>query len=300
MEKSIVEFLIELDKFKDYIFIEDGHKYIDTTTGEMLTSVTTKIKKYQEPFRSEYWATFKALQANGHMVFSDSSRGVPKNHIKLNNDSFLYTELLGRSNLFLVGTPSSIQEDWSYEANKGKVRGNLVHSYIENRWNNKIKLPTEDLSFIKTQDELNEFVASVKKCYKMVDKFFNENTHLIPINLEKVIGDRKLRIAGQIDAILFNKNTGKLHLYDYKTDKKFNTTNQYGSKFIKLLSKYDDCEFNKYSIQVAMYKAILEKNTNLTFGDSYSIWFYHENPTYKLIKLKPFKQEVKKILNDKV
>jgi len=295
----MVDVFIELDKFKDYIFIENGHKYVDTTTGEMLTSVTTKIKKYQEPFRSEYWSTFKALQANGHMVFSDSSKGVPKNHIKLNNDSFLYTELLGRSNLFLVGTPSSIQEDWGYEANKGRIRGNLVHSYIENKWNNKIKIPTEDLSFIKTQAELDEFVASVRRCYKMVDEFFNENIHLIPVSLEKVVGDRTLQIAGQIDAILYDKNTRLFHLYDYKTDKKFNKTNSYGSKFTKSLHKYDDCELNKYSIQVGMYKEILEKNTNLTFGDSYVIWFYHENPTYKLIKLKPFKQEVKKILNDK-
>jgi len=41
-------------------FIEESHQYIHIETGEILTSVTTVIGKYKQPFDSDYWSKKKA------------------------------------------------------------------------------------------------------------------------------------------------------------------------------------------------------------------------------------------------
>jgi hypothetical protein len=46
----------------------------------------------------------------------------------------------------------------------------------------------------------------------------------------------------------------------------------------------DDCEYEIYSLQLNIYKKIVERNTNLKLGDSYLVWFNEENPNYEIIK----------------
>lgn len=284
MEKYLETVLVELNKFNNILFFEQGHKYIDINTDSQLESVTTKLKKLQEPFKAEYWSVYKALQANGYTVKSDKSKNVPENHIMINDSFLLYTELSGDSSLFLTASPSSIRNQWKHEGLIGRTRGTLTHYYLENKWGSKILKPNISLSFIKTQSDLDDFVKSVTKCYRMADQFMKDHPNLIPVRLEFVVGDSELGYAGQVDAIFYDLNTKLLHLYDYKTDKKINRTNRF-SKFYPPFNHLDDCEFNKYSLQVSMYKYILEKNTNLEFGSSYIVWIYHENDTYELIKL---------------
>jgi hypothetical protein len=46
----------------------------------------------------------------------------------------------------------------------------------------------------------------------------------------------------------------------------------------------DDCEYETYSLQLNIYRKIVERNTNLKLGDSYLVWFNEENPNYEIIK----------------
>ena len=53
---------------------------------------------------------------------------------------------------------------------------------------------------------------------------------------------------------------------------------------------------NTYSLQLSLYKYIIEKNTNLKLGDSYIVWFNEKNETYKPIKCYDFQKEIVKML----
>lgn len=291
-----IDTFIELNKFKDCTFVDTNHKYFDENDKEF-TSVTTLIKKYQEPFRKDYWATFKALQACGHTVKSDFSKDVKKDHIKINNDSFLYNELVGDLSLFQTKTPSSIQEDWNYLAEIGTTRGTIIHNYLENKWKRKVFPHGIDLSFIKDKVERYNFDASLVHLRDMSDCFILDHPQLLPVSLEQIVYDKEAMIAGQIDGIFYDLSTGLLHLYDYKTDKKFDRVSPFG-QFLRPLDDMDDCAFNKYSLQVSIYRYILEKNTELTFGDSYAVWLNYTNKTYEVIELDDLRYKAKILLDE--
>lgn len=84
---------VDLDiAFGTKIFYEDGHKYIDTNTGEQLVSVTTEKKNYIHPFNPE------------QVKYSAKSQGV---------------------------TVEWLQAQWDEAGRIGKERGTLLHNYCQ-------------------------------------------------------------------------------------------------------------------------------------------------------------------------
>jgi ATP-dependent exoDNAse (exonuclease V) beta subunit len=84
-----------------------------------------------------------------------------------------------------------------------------------------------------------------------------------------------------------------LEIWDYKTNKEIKMSNSYGNKYLKPISHLDECEMNTYSLQLGLYKHIIEKNTNLKIGDSYLIWINENSDNYKVYKCKDLQAELK-------
>jgi hypothetical protein len=59
----------------------------------------------------------------------------------------------------------------------------------------------------------------------------------------------------------------------------------------------EDCDLEIYSLQLELYKYIIEKNTGIKLGDSYVVWFSHNNPTYEVIKTKNRRYDIETIVN---
>jgi hypothetical protein len=59
------------------------------------------------------------------------------------------------------------------------------------------------------------------------------------------------------------------------------------------ISHLDECELNTYSLQLSLYKHIIEKNTNLEIGNCYLIWIHENNDNYKVIKCNDLYAEIK-------
>lgn len=89
-------------------------------------------------------------------------------------------------------------------------------------------------------------------------------------NIEWVVGDSELGIAGTCDAVMRSRLTNTYHLFDWKTGAKFETTNRFG-KLLPPFDDLDDCEFNIYSIQLAAYRLMIERNAGKVLGDSYIV-----------------------------
>lgn len=89
--------IIEINKAFNHIhYYDDGHYYVNTETGEQLTSVTTYKKKFQNPFEGkthEYWLNRKALEA-----------GI---------------------------TANEMQDQWDEARIVGVTRGSRIHDYAE-------------------------------------------------------------------------------------------------------------------------------------------------------------------------
>ena len=58
------------------------------------------------------------------------------------------------------------------------------------------------------------------------------------------------------------------------------------------VSHLDECEFSTYSLQLSLYRYIIEYETNLKIKDCFIVWFNEKNDTYKLIKCADYRKEI--------
>jgi ATP-dependent exoDNAse (exonuclease V) beta subunit len=221
-----------LDKIKifndpNFIFNENSHTY--TYGNEKLTSVTTFIKNFSEPFDTEYWSKRKAKDRLAE------KRKISREHIS-DNDPELET------------TIKEILSEWDYKRDIACDMGTDVHKYIEEKFTIGSTITRDNFTDLETLRRIDKF-----------ESLYESKLHnLIPVAQELRIFSRKLKLAGTIDA-LFIRN-GKLMILDWKTNKKMSTDSD--KCWNKLRPPFQDeweNELNKYSIQLNLYKLILSE-----------------------------------------
>lgn len=160
----------------------------------------------------------------------------------------------------------SVQEiidSWNAKAELGRNNGKALDTYIGMILENH---ESKDI-LEKYKASLNEIAAN--KC-NVFDKFYNENivNKLEFLTREQMLHDETKGVVGRFDA-MFLKNDVRtpgvqnLLLIDWKNTEKIETSNSY-SKLKGPLYKYDDCELNRYTIQLYIYVYILRKVYRLT------------------------------------
>ena len=161
----------------------------------------------------------------------------------------------------------SVQEiidSWNAKAELGRNNGKILDTYIGMILENH---ESKDI-LEKYKTSLSEIVAT-NKC-NIFDKFYKENVEnkLEYVTREQILHDETTGVVGRFDA-LFLKNDAKfpgvqnLLLIDWKNTEKIETSNLY-NKLKGPLYKYDDCELNRYTIQLYIYVYILRKVYHLT------------------------------------
>ena len=228
--------------------------------GKELVSVTTLIHKYQEEFNEEYWSDYKGSQF-----------GIE---------------------------PREILRAWKYINKKGTIKGSAIHDYAENLFQNKkYEYPKQLI--------LNEFgfdpvINEYNTTKKYVDEFYKKvQGKLIPIRTEFIIFDRKLLLGGMLDILFWNMKAQEFQIWDWKTNKDF-TYEMKGRHLLDDLYLLEDCDLELYSLQLEMYKQIIERNTPIKLGKSYIVWFSHNNDEHKVIEAKNRQHYVNIILNNRM
>lgn len=250
--------------FSNILYYDHNHTYVDTNTGELLTSVTTKIKEYQPEFPK------------------DAAKKYAKKH-KLSLEQ--------------------VTLDWYLKRILGTNKGSTIHKYLEDKIQRKVfeyKIPEEILinKDKKIDGELliDLYINGVNKMLIQADKFLKDYDYLIPVSNELVVSHKN--IAGQIDYLAYDPKVDLYRIIDFKQDKKIETSNKYLKFFNTPIQHLDDCNFNKYALQTSMYRYIMEQETNLKFGDSLIIRFHESLDNYELYKPQYLSKEIKTIIND--
>lgn len=215
--------------------------------NKQLTSVTTIIHKYEEEFDEEYWSDIKAKQFN-----------IPQWQVK---------------------------DAWRYINKKALLKGSLVHNYGELLFDNKIfpypkELVVKELGYDPIYEEYLIQTGHVKKFY---DDYYDI---FIPIKTELVICDEDYLIGGMVDMIVYNRVTKQYEIWDYKTNKEFTVESEKNRYLSGSLSSLEQCDLEVYSLQLSMYKRLIEKNTNIKIGGCYLVWLSHEEETYHIHEAK--------------
>jgi hypothetical protein len=228
--------------------------------GKELISVTTLIHKYQEEFNEDYWSDYKSNQFNV--------------------------------------SQKEVLRAWKFINKKGTIKGSAIHNYAENLFQNKeFEYPKHII--------LNEFGfdpvwPEYQTTKKHVDKFYADvHDKLIPIKTEFVVFDRETQIGGMLDILFYNVKKREIQIYDWKTNKSFSKEEK-KRHMLNDLCLLEDCDLEIYSLQLNMYKHIIEKNTGIKLGKSYIVWFSHNNPSYEIIEVKDRSYYVNKIIENRI
>lgn len=158
-----------------------------------------------------------------------------------------------------LGVPQEfILAEWDAKRDAAIERGKETHAHIE--W------VLKGGNYLDPVLSLNDYSAEVLA----FNGFWTRASEQMEVyQVEWVVGDGELGIAGTIDTVFYSHKTQQYHLFDWKTG-----TIERSSPWGKMLSPfggYDDCNLNHYSLQLSIYRLILEKNTGLALGNSYIV-----------------------------
>ena len=190
-----------------------------------------------------------------------------------------------------------ILAEWDLKRDISCERGSCLHAFAESYLANKIyAYPSERIKAMFGEDPIIDQVKFLTEMFKVFHHDSSKN--LVPIKSEFVVGDAELGICGMVDQIYFNKKSGKLEIWDWKTNKSIEKHSAYNRKMMGPVSHLDECELNTYSLQLSLYKYLIEKNTELQFGNSYITWFNEKNESYRVFKCLSLREEVKAMILD--
>jgi ATP-dependent exoDNAse (exonuclease V) beta subunit len=169
-----------------------------------------------------------------------------------------------------------VLKEWEKSGKISSIAGTIIHTYMENAKRGK----TFELDYSQAIKEgLYEEVKERVEILLPQAKAFHEDTlnRLFPIQLEYTVGLKDI-IAGNIDMLCWNQKAQEFQIWDYKNLKEFKTTNYFRKTCKESFSRYADCHLVKYSIQLNMYKAILERVLGIAIGKCYLVHFNYKNP----------------------
>lgn len=148
---------------------------------------------------------------------------------------------------------STIEElinEWKIAAD----HGTFVHEEIENWIKNKI-IPSEN----KSKFGIRWLHQYKKKCN-------------LEILSEIILYSEELKISGTVDILALNRYTGKYDIIDWKTSKKINKRS-FNRKMGTKTSTHNimDCNFSHYSLQLSLYRYLLERYYGLEVESQYIV-----------------------------
>ena len=250
----------ELEKFNDFEFFEEEHFY-EYKGKRVGMSVTRFIEEFANPFDRDGIAEKCAIRDNK--------------------------------------STAQILEEWDYKNKCACAKGTNVHEFAQSLWSGaKFNMNTFDGS--------DEFFNINNKIFKQAMKFYNDYKGLYShIKDEQVIGSEEYNIASAIDHILYNEATQQAVLVDYKSNsilKGYNDDirNRVYTKKMKVpLHKIDDDALHHYYLQLSIYKYLVEKYTQIRFGEMFIVYMSENIKNYEIIPVPYLEKEVINILESR-
>jgi len=160
-------------------------------------------------------------------------------------------------------TKQEIKDLWKANGSSAAKEGTDMHKMCEDYYNGK--------TIDRNTTEHRYFLEFVK-----------DHSDLVPYRTEWMIYDEKQKIAGSIDMVSLNRD-GTLSIYDWKRCKSIEKHNSFNKFSIDpSFSHIPDTNFWHYTLQLNMYKTILENNYGFTVSDMYLVCIHPElHTTYK-------------------
>lgn len=150
-------------------------------------------------------------------------------------------------------TKEAILELWQRKSRAALDKGTAVHAFIE--------------QIIKGKRPK----CAIPEAQAWLEWWRGAKRYLDPVGVEMIVGDSELGVAGTMDFLAHSSKNGKTTIIDWKTGSKFETENRWGRFLLPPFSDLPDNELHRYSLQVSLYRLILERAGFANMGESYIV-----------------------------
>ena len=179
-------------------------------------------------------------------------------------------------------TPDQIIREWDKTKNEASTKGTAMHLGIEQFVNG-----AEDVI-------LPEIKESVE--FKYFLNFWKDHgADLEPYRAEWSVFSEEHLLCGQIDMLFRRKSDGKFVIYDWKRSKEIKTSNKW-AKGYGPCDHLDDCNYWHYTLQLNVYRWILENLYDMEIAEMYLIICHPNNNNYIRMRLNRLQDEVEGML----
>lgn len=231
---------------EEHLYWDDNGKFI---------SVTTLIGKFCQPFDSDYWSSYKAIER----VLDKETFKIAKKDLQNNIGIDKIIEAFDIDREDFNSAKQDILDEWQKKNIEACERGTKIHADLEHSFTKKKETDMKKYGLggkflINTNDSLNKSNIELLDIDKGV---FPE--YLI----YRTSDDNKFRLAGQIDLLI--KDGNDIYLRDYKTNSKIDEKSYYNPRTKKYqmmnypLNNLMDCNKVHYALQLSTYAWMLQK-----------------------------------------
>ena len=171
---------------------------------------------------------------------------------------------------------------------------NLTREEIKNMWETNRKDAAEKGTklHLDIENYYNNIIVNNNSVEYLYFKNFLKDNDLKPYRTEWKVWDEEYKITGTIDMVYENKD-GSLMIYDWKRSKEI-MRNRPFEKYSKIecISHIPDLNFWHYSLQLNIYKHILETKYNKKISKMCLVCLYPENDNYIIYEVPELYEEI--------
>jgi len=178
-------------------------------------------------------------------------------------------------------TATDIKKEWEDSGKEASALGTKMHEKIEYFYNDN------EIEVEEGEDEFEFFL-----------NFYQDNQDLEIFRTEWCVFIKELKIAGSIDAVFINED-GTLSIKDWKRSKAINFK-AFGDKCANYpLHHLPDTNYSQYSLQLNLYRRILEDYYGHKVKDMELVVCHPNNKNYLQIPVQRMDREIDLIFEDR-
>jgi len=137
--------------------------------------------------------------------------------------------------------------------------------------------------------------------FQMFMKFAKDYPHLEPFRTEWVIYHEELKLCGSIDMVFLNKQTGLYEIYDWKRVLEIHMQPFKNSEnaLLPFLEYLPNVNLSHYTMQLNIYKKILESKYNLPISKMFLVQIHPDNTfkTYFRLELADIQNTIEELFD---
>lgn len=179
-------------------------------------------------------------------------------------------------------TDYQIMTQWKENGRVSSAAGTRLHLAIEQWLDGQADLIDKE---VLTMREWAHFQAFWAK----------EGADIEPYRLEWPVWVEDLKLAGSIDGVFRRRSDGAFLIYDWKRSKDIKIMNPYETG-LGPIQHLPNTNYWQYTLQLNIYRWILETQYGLTIADMYLVILHPDNASYVRMKLNRMDEEVEDMI----